>query len=108
MRKPMVTRTITTTIAKVLCVNPSTRALEEVDFTLPRTYKTEQDILKKIDKIGMPEDKAGLKPVSVVSTDIKAQLYKLPEEDFVKYATPTDASDPDVAENDEAPVNSEN
>lgn len=100
-RIPMVTRTITTTDATILCVNPENRQLEEVVLTLPRTYNDNNAIMKYIDKHNLFEGKV-VKPVSVVSTTVNAKLYKMTEEKFVEVATPCDDDDTDDVADDES------
>lgn len=83
---PMVTRTIKTTRAIVLCLDidsgePCNRA-----FTLPREQKNEKQILKAITP--MLKDEPNIKPVHVVETIINEQLYGMPETDFLAHAAP--------------------
>lgn len=100
MRKPMVTRTITTTTATILCANTATRAMEEKALTLPRTYADEKAVMKYIDKHQDSFDLGDLKPVSMISKVENNQLYKMSEEDFIKYATPTTDADENDEESD--------
>ena len=83
---PMVTRTIKTTRAIVLCLDidsgePCNRA-----FTLPREQKNEKQILKAITP--MLKDEPNIKPVHVVETIINEQLYGMTETDFLTHAAP--------------------
>lgn len=83
---PMVTRTIKTTRAIVLCLDidsgePCNRA-----FTLPREQKNEKQILKAITP--MLKDEPNIKPVHVVETIINEQLYGMTETDFLAHAAP--------------------
>ena len=99
MRKPQITRTITTTIATILCVNPSTRGLTEEIAVLPRTYADNDAIMKFIEKNNVFAGE--VKPVSVVSTKEEKKLYKMPEEMFVQYATPVDDEEAEELESEE-------
>lgn len=83
-RVPQVTRTIITTNAKILCVNTETKAVEEIEVTIPRTYKDGEDILKYLKKVNY--DFENKKPVSVTSYDTVEKLYGMTEEEFVKLA----------------------
>lgn len=87
---PMVTRTIKTTRAIVLCLDidsgePCNRA-----FTLPREQKNEKQILKAITP--MLKDEPNIKPVHVVETIINEQLYGMTETDFLAHAAPINKS----------------
>lgn len=79
-RIPMVTRTITTTKAKVMCLNTETGSVETVEVLLPRTYKDEAALLK-VAKKQLENDK--VKAVHVVSTETLETLYGMTEEDFI-------------------------
>lgn len=84
-RKPMVTRTITSTKVTLMCVNTAAQTIEDVEIILPRTYKDKKHILKTI--------KATWNDENLVVADVKSyeehtQLYGMPEEDFVKLAQP--------------------
>lgn len=93
-RIPVVSRTITSTEVTVLCINTSTREISEVVKVLPRTYASNDAILKFIDKNGIDMGE-NVKPVSVVSTKVKNQLYKMLETKFVELAEPVEALNED-------------
>ena len=82
-RKPMVTRTITTTNATVMCLDVSTGKSEKRVFALPRTYKDQTAILKKV-KSRYETDT--LKPVMVLSWEITKTLYGMTELEFIETA----------------------
>lgn len=82
-RKPMITRTITTTRATFLCLDLETGESYNETFNLPRTYKTESDMLKAVHTYF---DLTKSRPVHVVDEEIITTLYGMPEIDFVKYA----------------------
>ena len=83
MREPKVTRTIETTKATVLCVNPETKNVFEKTLTLPRTYKDEKALKKAIEKATIDVD---FKVVSVISTDVNKTLYGMTEDQFIANA----------------------
>lgn len=84
MRKPMITRTITTTQATLLMADTVTAEMHNVTVTLPRTYKDNETILKAARPLVETEtDKA----VSVVSVSTKETLYGMTEADFIHAAT---------------------
>lgn len=106
MRKPMVTRTITSTNVTLLCVNTDTKTVEEKTVSLPRTYADEKAVMKFVDKNLLTLDLGALKPVSMISKTEVEMLYKMDEAEFIRLATPCDpktANEDDDAD-DEAPA----
>lgn len=99
MRKPMVTRTIQTTEATVLCIDITNSEPFNKTVTLPRTYKDEKSLMKKVASV---IDNDTVKAVHVVSTEIHETLYGMTEDDFIAAAeilAPRKANDPyDAAE----------
>lgn len=85
MRTPMVTRTICTTKVTVLCLDLEKAEPYNETFTLPRTYKNEDAILKALEPF-FP-DKEKVKPVHVVETEVIETLYGMSEQDFINNAT---------------------
>ena len=83
MRKPMVTRTIQTTEATVLCIDITNSEPFNKTVTLPRTYKDEKSLMKKVASV---IDNDTVKAVHVVATEIHETLYGMPEDDFIAAA----------------------
>lgn len=83
MRKPMVTRTITTTEVELLCVDIEKSETLTKTVTLPRTYKDEKSILKRISENGALDS---VKPVHVISTTTHETLYGMTEDEFINTA----------------------
>ena len=84
-RLPMVTRTITTTKVNVLCLDiEHTEPCNKV-ITIPRTYKDEEAILKKVKPLLETES---LKVVHIVDTETEETLYGMTEQEFVELARP--------------------
>lgn len=83
MRKPMVTRTITTTEVELLCVDIEKSETFVKTVTLPRTYKDEKAILKRITEGGTMDN---VKPVHVISTTTHETLYGMTEDEFINSA----------------------
>lgn len=83
-RQPMITRTVTTTKAKVLCIN----LVDEKPFTqevvLPRTYKDERSMLKRIKPL---VENDTVKVVHVQSVETLETLYGMTEQQFIDSAT---------------------
>lgn len=83
MRKPMVTRTIITTQATVLCLNVETGEPFNETVTVTRTYKDEKKLLKKITEM---VDTETVKAVHIVDKVEVSTLYGMSEEEFIKVA----------------------
>lgn len=97
MRKPMVTRTIQTTEATVLCIDIINSEPFNKTVTLPRTYKDEKALMKKVASV---IDSDTVKAVHVVATEIHETLYGMTEDDFIVAAEilpPRKGNDPDDA-----------
>lgn len=82
-RVPMVTRTITTTKAIVLCLNIEQGEPYNVSVIVPRTYKDEESLLKKIKPMVETDT---VKAVHIVSTEQVETLYGMTEQNFVEHA----------------------
>ena len=82
-RVPMVTRTIKTTKANVLCVSIVENKTFEQEVALPRTYKDEKSLMKKV-KAVLEND--NIKPVRVISTEEVVTLYGISEQEFIQLA----------------------
>ena len=86
-RVPMVTRTIPTTAAQIVCVNVEDRSVFEQIITLPRTYKDENKLMKQIEAVLKNEP---VKPIGILKTEVHETLYGMSEQDFIKNATVLD------------------
>ena len=82
-RVPMVTRTIKTTNAKVLCVSIVENKTFEQEVALPRTYKDEKSLMKQV-KAVLEND--NVKPVRVIRTEEVVTLYGMSEQEFITTA----------------------
>lgn len=82
-RQAKVTRTITTTEVAVMAVNTVSGETFTVNHTLPRTYKDDNAVLKKVQSLFDTDD---VKHVHVISTTEKETLYGMPEEEFILHA----------------------
>ena len=95
---PMVTRTIKTTTAIILCLDIDSGEPCNRSFTLPRERNNEKDILKAVTP--MLRNEPSIKPVHVVYTIINEQLYGMPESDFLIHAVPiTKSAEPSESNN---------
>jgi hypothetical protein len=79
----MVTRTIQTTKANVLCLNIVEGEPFNKVVTLPRTYKDENAMLKVISKM---VDNDEVKAVHVVDSYVEETLYGMTEQRFIELA----------------------
>lgn len=83
-RKPMVTRTIVTTNVNVLCLDIQSAEPFNKVVTLPRTYKDEKKLLKKVEEVVNTND---VKAVRIVDKEEVETLYGMSEQDFITNAT---------------------
>ena len=79
-RIPMVTRTIQTTTATVLCLNIKDGEPFNKEVVLPRTYKDEKSMMKVVEKVINTED---VKAVHIVRAEINETLYGMTEQEFI-------------------------
>lgn len=82
-RVPSITRTIVTTKANVLCLNIETGEPFNTEVVLPRTYKDEKSLMKKISGL---LDSDSVKAVHVVSKKEIETLYGMSEQKFIQNA----------------------
>ena len=82
-RIPMVTRTIQTTTANILCLNIKEGEPFNKEVVLPRTYKDEKSMMKVVEKVINTED---VKAVHVVHTEVNETLYGMTEQEFIAAA----------------------
>lgn len=83
-RKPMVTRTITTTIVTALCLDLEAGEPINRTFELPRTQTDKKTILKTLKKQFEVEDKLSI--AQIVDISYNEKLYGMTEEDFIAHA----------------------
>ena len=86
-RKPMVTRTITTTQVNVLCLDIVAGEPFNQQVTLPRTYKDDKNLMKAIEEVVNTEN---VKAVHVVAKEEVETLYGMSEQDFINNAVVLD------------------
>lgn len=78
----MITRTVTTTKATLLCVNTVAEETATQVVELPRTYTDDSKLLKAAKETLV----ATLIPVKVISTEIVETLYGMTEQKFIELA----------------------
>ena len=81
-RTPMVTRTMKTSIVELLCVDLNTQQSVTLKVRLPRSYKSDKEILK----VAPAYVAENIKVVHVLGVEVEPKLYGITEEDFMKYA----------------------
>ena len=82
-RIPMVTRTIQTTTANVLCLNIKEGEPFNKEVVLPRTYKDEKSMMKVVEQLINTDE---VKAVHIVHTDVNETLYGMTEQEFIAAA----------------------
>lgn len=82
-RVPMVTRTIVATKANVMCLDVQKGEPCNKEITVPRTYKDDESLLKKIRPMIESDT---LKAVHIVSKEEIETLYGMREQEFIQYA----------------------
>lgn len=82
-RVPMVTRTIITTKANVMCLDIEAGEPCNRSVVVPRTYKDDEKLLKKVKEV--LETKT-LKPVHIVDKEEIETLYGMTEQEFVEHS----------------------
>lgn len=83
MRKRMVTRTITSTVANIMSLNITEGECVNITVEVPGTYKNEDALMKACKKA---HESAEIKFVKVVEQHTKEALYGMSEEDFLAHA----------------------
>ena len=82
-RIPMVTRTIVATKVNVMCLDVQAGEPCNKSVTVPRTYKDDEALLKKVRPLIETDT---LKAVHVVDKEEIETLYGMSEQDFINYA----------------------
>lgn len=82
-RIPMVTRTIQTTKANVLCLNIVEGEPFNKEVVLPRTYKDEKSMMKVVENIINTDE---VKAVHIVQSTVEETLYGMTEQEFINNA----------------------
>lgn len=97
-RVPMVTRTIITTKVNAMCLDIETGEPCNKTVVVPRTYKDDEKLLKKVKEVLETET---LKPVHIVDKEEIETLYGMKEHDFIEHAEvlpPRTSSEENVTE----------
>ena len=82
-RQPQVTRTIQTTKCNVLCIDLANEHPFTQEVILPRTYKDERSMMKKIKPI---VENDNVKAIHVQNFTVESTLYGMTEEEFITMA----------------------
>lgn len=82
-RVPMVTRTIQTTRANVMCLDVERGEPFNREVILPRTYNDEKTMLKQAEKVINTET---VKAVHIVDFKVEETRYSMSEQQFIEVA----------------------
>lgn len=82
-RTRMVTRTVTYTVATVLCLNTETAEPYNDTISLSGTFKDEKSILKQCKKL-LENDTVSV--AKVVDVRVAEKLFGMPEQEFISHA----------------------
>lgn len=82
-RAPVVTRTIWTTRANVMCLDIEREEPFNKEVILPRTYKDEKAMLKQAEKVINNET---IKAVHIVDFKVEETRYGMTEQQFIEQA----------------------
>lgn len=82
-REPMVTRTIVATKVNVMCLDVQKGEPFNDSVTVPRTYKDDNALMKKVRPLLETET---VKAVHIVDKEEIETLYGMPEQQFMEYA----------------------
>lgn len=85
-RVRMVTRTINSTLVNALCVNPTTKEVEEKELTLAGTFDDDKALAKAIAKLNTETQVV----VSIYGSKVISKLYGMTEQMFLENATVID------------------
>lgn len=82
-RVPMITRTIVTTKANVMCLDVQAGEPFNKEVIVPRTYKDTESLLKKVKSLIETET---IKAVHIVDSEEIETLCGMTEQEFIQYA----------------------
>lgn len=82
-RVPMVTRTIQTTRANVMCLDIERGEPFNKEVILPRTYNDEKAMLKQVEKVINNDT---VKAVHIVAFNVEETRYGMTEQQFIEVA----------------------
>lgn len=99
-RKPMVTRTITTTKANVLCMDIQSAEPFNKVITLPRSYKDDKILMKRAREVVETDS---IKVVHIVDKEEVETLYGMTEQEFIENGVVLDRETRKVLESDVEP-----
>ena len=94
-KKAIVTRSITSTNARILCINLTNQGVEENEFVLLGKFKTHEKLIEKVQLL-LPR---GVKAVSVIDVIETKKLYGMYEHEFLNQGFELDEKRNPVREN---------
>lgn len=81
-RKPVVSKTVRITKAKILAVNVEEESMQEKVVTVNGFFKSNDDLLKQIKK----EFEGIYVPIKIVESHQELERYQMPLDDFKSFA----------------------
>ena len=85
-----ITRTLSVTVAKILCIDLTTEKLDETEVKVSGVYKDKKDLVKAITKVVNTDT---YKLVSIKDTKVIEKQYALSEQTFMKLAREVEKED---------------
>ena len=82
-RVPMVTRTIQTTRATVMCLDIEREKPFNMEVILPRAYKDEKAMLKQVEEVVNTDT---VRAVHIVDSEVHKIRYGMSEQEFIQHA----------------------
>ena len=82
-RKPVISRTMNTTVTTILYVDIANQTTAEKTVRIPRTYKTEKQLLRKLRQI---YDDDSIKVVHIIESRPETVKCKLTEQQYLNAA----------------------
>ena len=83
-RIPQITRTLDTTIVKLLCMDLQKREPYETVIRIPRTYKSEKMIMQKVRSL---MDNERCRVVQILMSSTERIKYTMTEQQYIDTAT---------------------
>ncbi len=83
-RVPEVSRTMTVTVCKVLCLDLSKRETHEIQIMIPRSYRSD---LKVMEKVRMAIQDPQLKPAHLIDRHTEVIQFTMTEQAYINNAT---------------------
>ena len=87
-RPRMVTRSVKYHDVTVFCANRETRETFDICVSITGSFKTDSDLMKLVRKSTYFENNPEVKPISVVSHELRTEQRYMLEQDFLEQSKP--------------------